>query len=68
MNAQEGLDGPLTYDYAVLMVEMTEEQFEAIYEALELANNGYTNEDVPRLVALEGKAWTIVQEVKQDQT
>jgi len=49
------------------MVEMTQEEFNAVFAALEMANTGYTYEQVPTLVALEGKAFTILQSVKARQ-
>lgn len=46
-----------------MSVEMSPEEFFVIYEALRLANNPYTNDEVAHLVAMEAKAWTVVQEV-----
>ena len=47
-----------------MSVELSAEEFAVIFEALRLANNPYTNEDVPHLVAMEAKAWTAVQAAK----
>jgi hypothetical protein len=47
------------------MVELTEEEFGVIFDALELANSGYSVEEVPTVVALEGKAWTLVLDIKR---
>lgn len=49
------------------MVELTEEEFGLVFDALEKANNGYTMEEVPMLVAMQGKAWTALQAVKERQ-
>jgi len=46
------------------MVTLTKEEFEVVYSALEMANNPYSREDVPHLVALEAKAWTALQAVR----
>lgn len=43
---------------------MTDEEFRTVYRALCMANNGYTVDDIPTLVALEGKAWTVLQQIK----
>lgn len=47
-----------------LMIELTEDEFEAITAALQMANSPYTEEDVPELVALEAKAWATVRQVQ----
>jgi len=47
------------------MVELTEEEFGVIFDALELANSGYSMEQVPTVVALEGAAWTLVLDIKR---
>ncbi len=46
------------------MIEMTEEEFGIVYEALEMANNPYTEDDVPTLVAQEFQAWKVVKDVR----
>ena len=45
-------------------VELTQEEFDLVFEALRMVNSPYTNEDVPHLVALEAKAWKAVQTAK----
>lgn len=45
-------------------VMLTDEEFDLVFEALRVANNPYTNDDVPHLVALEAKAWKAVQAAK----
>lgn len=50
------------------MVTMTDEQFETIYEALRLANHPYSNSQVAHVVAMEAKAWDVVEKVKAAQT
>lgn len=45
-------------------IEMTGEEFAKVYEALRLANSGYSDEEIPAVVAAEGTAWEIVQEVR----
>lgn len=46
------------------MIEMTREEFAAVYEALRLANTPYSDDEIPFVVAAEGKAWEVVQEVR----
>lgn len=43
---------------------MTREEFETVFEALRLANSGYSDEEIPAVVAAEGKAWEVVQAVR----
>ncbi len=43
---------------------MTREEFEVVYGALALANSPYTDDEIPYVVAAEGKAWQVVQEVR----
>lgn len=45
-------------------IRMTRAEFEEVYAALRLANTPYTDEQVPELVAREGKAWTVLQSVR----
>lgn len=45
------------------MISLTEDEFALVYDALRRANTEYTIEEVPSLVAAEGKAWTAVQAV-----
>ena len=47
-----------------MSVLLTNEEFDLIFEALRVANSPYTNDDVPHLVALEAKAWKVVQAAK----
>lgn len=44
-------------------ITMSGEEFDAVYEALRLASS-YTEEEIPLVVAAEGKAWEVVQEVR----
>lgn len=45
-------------------IEMTREEFADVYEALRLANTSYSDEEIPDVVAAEGKAWTVIQKVR----
>lgn len=47
-----------------MSVVMTREEFDLVFAALEMANNPYTHDDVPRLVSLEAQAWKAVQAAK----
>lgn len=42
------------------VVNLTQDEFQVIYEALELANSGWADDDVQRLVLLEAQAWEVV--------
>lgn len=44
-----------------MSVLLTDDEFDLVFEALQVANSPYTNDDVPHLVALEAKAWKAVQ-------
>ena len=44
---------------------LTDEQFDALYDALHLANSGWNDEDVERLVLLEAKAWEVVESIQK---
>lgn len=46
------------------MIEMTDEEFQTVSEALEFANSGWEEDDVPHLVALEAKALEVVHAVR----
>jgi hypothetical protein len=46
------------------MIEMTREEFATVYAALRLANTPYSDDEIPLVVAAEGKAWEVVQEVR----
>jgi hypothetical protein len=46
-------------------VLLTNEEFEAVYQALKFANSGWTDKDVPTLVALEATAWQTVCAVRE---
>ena len=46
------------------MVEITNEEFVVVFEALRLANTQYSMEEVAHGVAMEAKAWDAVQAVK----
>lgn len=43
---------------------MSGEEFDAVYEALRLANRPYNDDEIPFVVAAEGKAWEVVQAVR----
>lgn len=45
-------------------IRLTRDEFDKVYEALRLANSGYSEEEVPELVAKEGIAWEVLQEVR----
>lgn len=45
-------------------IPMTRAEFRVVHEALRLANTPYTDEEIPAVVAAEGKAWTVVEEVR----
>jgi hypothetical protein len=45
-------------------VFISDEDFDVIYEALRLVNTVYTHEEVAHVVAMEGKAWDVVQRVR----
>ena len=45
-------------------ITMSGEEFDAVYEALRLANIPYSDDEIPYVVAAEGKAWEVVQEVR----
>lgn len=47
------------------MIELTDEEFASIEEAIEFANSGWTDDDVPKLVALEAKALESVREARR---
>lgn len=47
-----------------MSVELSDEEFDVVYEALKVANEPYTREDVPHLVALEARAWKVLQNAK----
>ncbi|MCW2599599.1 MAG: hypothetical protein JWM02_1428 [Frankiales bacterium] len=47
------------------MVELADNAFEAIYEALRLANSPYTQDEVAHVVAMEAKAWDVAQRVRR---
>lgn len=42
-------------------VILNDDEFSVVYEALRLANNPYTNDEVAHVVAMEAKAWTAIQ-------
>jgi hypothetical protein len=44
------------------MIELTEEEFNKIYKALQAVNNPYSKTDVDILVTMEFWAWEAVQE------
>lgn len=46
------------------MIELTDAEFETIYEALRLVNHPYGEEDVPRVVAMEANAWDAIVAAK----
>lgn len=45
-------------------ITMSREEFAAVYDALRLANTPYTDEEIPLVIAAEGKAWEVVQGVR----
>jgi len=52
------------------MIELTEDEFATVYEALRLVTHTYTEEEVPHVVAMERMAWNAVEAAKHraDQT
>lgn len=47
-----------------MTVQLTDEEFAVVYEALRIANSPYSKEEVPHLVAMEAKAWKIIESLK----
>ena len=45
-------------------MKISDEDFYVVYEALRLANTPYTHEEVAHVVAMEAKAWAVVQRVR----
>jgi hypothetical protein len=48
-----------------MTVELTDEEFETVYEALRLANHPYSHDEIATVVAMEAKAWTAIQQAKR---
>jgi hypothetical protein len=48
---------------AAMDITMSQDEFAVVYEALRLANQPYTDDEVAHLVAMERKAWRILEEV-----
>ena len=46
------------------MVELTEEEFEIIYDALETVNDPFSNASVEEVILVERKAWKSIQVAK----
>jgi hypothetical protein len=47
------------------MVHLTDDEFQALFALLELANTYTTAEEGERLVGLEYDAWELVQEIRR---
>lgn len=51
-----------------MAVELSEEDFALVYEALRRANSKYSLDEVAHIVALEAKAWAALQKYDEPVT
>lgn len=47
-------------------MNLTQDEFETVYEALRFANSGWTEDDVERLTLLEARGWDVVKQKMEE--
>lgn len=46
------------------MIEMTDEEFDVVYDALETANSPYGEDEIADVITKERQAWDVVRQVR----